>query len=420
MDSNIDLSTDLPHAPDAEAAFIIAIIENPTRFRHIVLEQGIDSDLFHIPAHAGLMGLITRRLRESKPIDPSSLKEDIRKRKPVGLTLKKLNDVLGQEYDEDGWEGYVKALRETRAKRLLLTAVCDCGDLSGYDAVMALKHATEAAQSVLQGSTDIFDAKRAVQEFLKTMQERFKDETASGTYTGIEQIDQHTGGMRQGELWVVGAKTSGGKSVLMLQMAAKAIKEGKRVVIFSLELGVDEVIARIVSHIGKISMSHIMTPKSLTVGDQQKITAQATMLKDSNLSVCDTSGLSMDQIAGHATRIQETMGLDLVIIDYLQMVSARYVKGQNREQEVAGISRACKQLAKKLKCPVITATQLNGDGQARESRAIEHDADNVLLIEDSDKGTSVRFWKCRNGERGKSFEARLNGEFQRFDFNPRY
>ena len=416
MDNNSDPSIDLPHAPDAEAALIVATIENPKRFRPIILEQGIDSELFHIPAHASLIGLITRRFREDEPIDPSSLKEDIRKRKPQGLTLKRLHDVLTQEYDEDAWEGYVSALRQTRAKRLILAAAHESGDMSGHDAVSALKRATEAAQSVLQGSTDIYDSKRAVTEFLKSLQSRFEDETASGAQTGIDRIDMHTGGMRPGELWVIGAKTSGGKSVLMLQMATKAIRDGKRVAIFSLELGVDEVIARLVSQMGRISMSHIMTPKSITKGDQQKITNHALALRDSSLSICDTSGLSMDQIAGHAIRIKETLGLDLVIIDYLQMVSARFVKGQNREQEVAGISRSCKQLAKKLKCPVITATQLNNDGQARESRAIEHDADNVLMIEDSDRGTVVRFWKCRNGERGKSFEARLNGEFQRFDF----
>ena len=85
---------------------------------------------------------------------------------------------------------------------------------------------------------------------------------------------------------------------------------------------------------------------------------------------------------------------------------------------MAGISRACKQLAKRLKCPVITATQLNEQGQARESRAIEHDADSVLFIVQNkdDENQTVQFWKCRNGKRGDLLKARLNGEFQRFTF----
>lgn len=417
MDTSHDLSIDLPSAPDAEAAFLVAAIEAPKRIGKIILEQGITPELFYFPENAELMALIHHRLRESKPIDPSSLREDIRKQKPKNLTLGKLVKVLNQEYDEDAWEGYISALRHTRAKRLILEAADQSRDGTGHEAISALKRATEAAQMTMHGSTDIYDAKRAVAEFLKAMEERFRDKSASGMSTGIDLFDAHTGGMRPGELWVIGAKTSGGKSVLMLQMAVDAILSGKQVLIFSLEMGVDEVIARTVSNTGGISMSHIMKPEDLKKRECEKIRTQSARIQESNLSVCDVAGLSMDQIAGHALRIKETIGLDLVIIDYLQMVAAYRIKGQNREQEVAGISRACKQLAKKLKCPVITATQLNEAGQSRESRAIEHDADNVLLIEDSGNDrVQIRFWKCRNGERGAAFYAELYGEFQRFDF----
>jgi replicative DNA helicase len=222
--------------------------------------------------------------------------------------------------------------------------------------------------------------------------------------------------MRPGELWVIGAKTSGGKSVLMLQLASEMIREGKRVAIFSLELGVDEVMARIVCGQTRVSMTEIMNPRQLSKGSLMKIQTTVKSLRDQNFAICDMSGLTMDQIAAHCIRLKETRGLDMVVIDYIQMVSAPRMKGQNREQEVAGISRQCKQLAKRLKCPVITATQLNEAGQSRESRAIEHDADNVLMIVDNGDSVMIQFWKCRNGERGKSFSARLNGEFQRFDF----
>lgn len=403
-------------APDAEAAFLAAAIENPKRIGAAILQHGIGSDLFHDEGHGQLMGLILNRLREGKPIDPSSLKEDIRRHKPAKLTLRRLGDILSKEHDPDAWEGYISALRHTCAKRLLQAATTNLGDISGHDAVSSLRGAVERAQSVLQGSTDIHDAKRAVKEFVASLQGRFEDEMASGIPTGIDQIDRHTGGMRAGELWVIGAKTSGGKSVLMLQMAARMIQDGKRVLIFSLEMGVDEVVARMVSNTGSVNLSNIMAPRNLKKEEQKRIVSHAEALTATNMMICDEAGLSMDQITAHCLRQKETVGLDLVVIDYLQMVSARYVKGQNREQEVAGISRACKQLAKKAKCPIITATQLNEAGQSRESRAIEHDADNVLLIADTPEGAVIRFWKCRNGERGKSFTATLRGEYQRFVF----
>ena len=126
--------------------------------------------------------------------------------------------------------------------------------------------------------------------------------------------------------------------------------------------------------------------------------------------------MTIDVISGHCIRLQETKGLDLVVIDYVQMVASPRIKGQSREQEVAAISRACKQLAKRLKCPVITATQLNEANQARESRAIEHDADNLFVIEHKGDETTVQAWKCRNGVRGTIFKATMDGLHQRFSF----
>jgi replicative DNA helicase len=418
MNENSEHSIDLPHAPDAEAALLASVIEYPARFGPILLESGIGSDYFHLAAHKGLFGLVLNRLRGQKPLDPASLKEDCRKHKPEGLTLGKMNAIVNTEFSPDGWDGYVQAIRQTAAKRVLIQSAAMSDETDGYDAVSAIRKATEIAHDILQGSSDIYDAKRASQAFLGALQERHEAGTTSGQLTGVEPIDAHTGGMRPGELWVVGAKTSGGKSVLMLQMAAGMIASGKRVAIFSLELGVEEVMARIISNLTKVSMGEIMNPRQLSKASLTRIQSRIIDLQEKRFAICDMSGLTMDQISAHCIRLMETGGIDLVLIDYLQMVSAPRVKGQNREQEVATISRQCKQLAKKLKCPVLTATQLNEAGQSRESRAIEHDSDNVLMIQDGDNGgVIVQFWKCRNGERGKTFPAMLNGQYQRFDFH---
>lgn len=416
MESNLGPSIELPYAPDAESAILACLIDYPARFGPVALESGLSGEYFHLAHHRGIFGIILNRLRASKPLDPSSLKEDIRKHKPDGVTLGKLSSVLNSEFSPDAWDGYISAVRQTAAKRVLINSAKMGDETNGYDAVSAMRKATDLAQDILQGSSEIYDAKRASKAFMDALEERHSAGVTAGATTGVCAIDDHTGGMRPGELWVVGAKTSGGKSVLMLQMASEMIAEGKRVAIFSLELGVEEVMARIVCGQTRISMSRIMNPRELNKGDLLKIQRAAKNLMDQNFAICDMSGLTMDQITAHCVRLKETRGLDLVLIDYLQMVSAQRIKGQNREQEVAGISRQCKQLAKRLKCPVLTATQLNENGQSRESRAIEHDADNVLMIVDNGESVVIQFWKCRNGERGKQFGAKLNGEFQRFDF----
>lgn len=413
-----DFGIELPKAPDAEAALLACIIEHPERFAPKALESGIDGSFFGIAGNASLFGILMDRIRAQKPVDPSSIREDIRRKKPEGLGLSLLLETLNCEKSPDGWDGYLASIRDTHARRLLVEATQTALTQSSQDALDCVRRASEAASAAISGQSAIMDGKRAVKAFLASFVERHENGAQPGLPTGIDAIDRHTGGMRKGELWVIGAKTSGGKSVLMLQMASQAILEGKKVAIFTLELGTDEVIGRLISCIGRISIGMIMNPRNLNQKTYERIQEHATTVQNSGIMVCDMADQTINEITGHCIRMQETNGLDLVLIDYLQMVTAPRIKGQNREQEVAAISRACKQLAKRLKCPVVTATQLNDMGQARESRAIEHDADNVIVIEHdrdaTDGSCALHFWKCRNGKRGEAYKAKFNGELQRF------
>lgn len=409
----------LPTAPDAEAALLACIIENPKRFAPKAWEAELTSDFFSVPANSGLYRILMDRIRAQRPLDPSSIKEDIRAKKLPGLSLSVLVEVLNCEKSHEAWPDYLGAIRDTHARRLIIAAAQESYEKPGATALDAIRKATEAASSAMAGQSAMMDAQKAVQTFLRSFQERNDNGAQPGIPTGIDVIDGHTGGMRKGELWVVGAKTSGGKSILMLQMAAEAIKSGKRVAIFTLELGVDEVIGRLISCMGRIPISQIMNPKQLEKGQCAKIKTQAQAIMDTNLFVCDMADLTIDAISGHCIRLAESGGLDLILIDYLQMVSSPRIKGQSREQEVAAISRACKQLAKRLRCPVLTATQLNDANQSRESRAIEHDSDNLILIEhdpETQNMANVLFWKCRNGKRGEGYKAQMDGLHQKFTF----
>ena len=414
QDQETYFSTDLPTAPDAEAALLACVIEEPKRFAPKAWTAELSSEFFSNQANASLFQILMDRIRAQKPVDPSSVKEDIRKAKAPGLTVSTLLAILNQEKSPDGWDDYLAAIRDTYSRRVLIHAAQTSFDQSGRDALDAIRRATETASSAISGQSAVSDGKAAVEVFLASFNERYENGAKPGLSTGIDVIDNHTGGMRKGELWVIGAKTSGGKSILMLQMASAAISEGKRVAIFTLELGTDEVVGRLISCVGRIPISQIMNPKTVTQYYIPKIKQQAELFRDSGILVCDSADLTIDTISGHCIRIKETKGLDLVVIDYVQMVESPRIKGQNREQEVASISRACKQLAKRLRCPVITATQLNEKNQARESRAIEHDADNILVIDHSENGSSITMMKCRNGVRGTVYSAVMDGLHQSF------
>ena len=395
---------------------LACIIDHPDRFAPKAWESEVGPEFFHAERNASLFSLLMQRTRDGLAVDPASLREAIRHDRPEGLTVGYILDVINAEKDSMAWGDYVTRIRDAHSRRVLMTSIGGVGDVSGMEALNMVRAATETASAALAGLSAMVDAKSAIDAFKGACSARKEEGKNPGLSTGIDEFDNHTGGMRPGELWVVGAKTSGGKSILMLQMAAEAIRQGKRVAVFSLELGVDEVVGRLVSFQQRIPISEIMKPATMTQGSFNKLKLACGDLENSGLFVCDNPDVTIDTISGHCLRLKETHGLDLVVIDYLQMVNVPHMKGQSREQEVASISRSCKQLAKRLKCPVLTATQLNNDGQSRESRAIEHDSDNVLMIDhENDEGDcTVKFWKCRNGQRGTTFSAQMNGLYQRF------
>ena len=204
---------------------------------------------------------------------------------------------------------------------------------------------------------------------------------------------------------------------MMLQIAQNALLNKKRVAIFTLEMSAEEVIGRMISCGNSINIGEITQPRHIAKGSIERIKRAAQEISEMPLMICDSADLTMEAISGHCQRIQETQGLDLIVIDYLQLISTSRQRGQSREQEVAGISRQCKQLAKRLKCPVLTATQLNEAGQARESRAIEHDADCVFFIVNENDRCDLQIWKARNSKRGDVIPVTLRGEYQRFEIN---
>ena len=135
---------------------------------------------------------------------------------------------------------------------------------------------------------------------------------------------------------------------------------------------------------------------------------------DSELYLDPAETPTIDSIRAEAMRIRDAAGkLDLVVVDYIQLVDGSRGKGETREGEIAKISRGLKRMARELNCPVITASQLNEEGKTRESRAIVQDADALIYITEN----GLRIGKLRNGQRDKVIPLYLNGSIQRFSQN---
>ncbi len=242
-----------------------------------------------------------------------------------------------------------------------------------------------------------------------------------GVSTGFTDLDRKTGGFKPGQLIILAARPAMGKTALALNIAFNAITHhNKKVAIFTMEMEDDELLKRMLSAASEVPMDAILKGFGMTDEKMLRITNYGMMLSEKKLFIDDTGTNSPLEIRAKLRRLKsEVKGLDLVLIDYLQLMSSQRFK-DNRQQEIAEISRSLKILAKELGVPVIALSQLNRGLESREDKrprladlresgAIEQDADMVMFIyrdeyynEDSaDKGIAeVIIGKNRHGAVG--------------------
>ena len=285
------------------------------------------------------------------------------------------------------------------------------------------KAIAEKIYGILEHEQHYKTAKQGAEEFTEFLRTVHTNKENYGTQSGIAPIDQVTGGLNRNELWVIGGETSGGKTVLMFQIMANFLNLGKQVLLFSLETEASRIHSRLAANTESIEMSKI-----LATSDQPLIKSEARRIKSyvedviesDCLTISDSDNINLESIVAKAQQLHD-MGkaVDLIVVDYIQLVSLANAQQKSRQEQVAEVTRTLKQLAKKYQCPVLTATQLNDDGKARESRAIGHDADVYLKIISVDANSkdqpSVYVAKNRNGERDVFLKLKLNGAYQRFE-----
>ena len=255
-----------------------------------------------------------------------------------------------------------------------------------------------------------------------------------GLRTGFTDIDSKTQGLQASDFIVLAARPSVGKTSLALNIAEYAgVREGKSVGVFSLEMSKEQLVLRLLSSVTKID-SFKLRSGFLAEMDFPKIASAMETLSRAKIFIDDTASISVMELRTKARRLKMEHGLDLLIVDYLQLMQpGSSGRESNRVQEVSEISRGLKALAKELRVPVIALSQLNRGveqrvdkkpvmSDLRESGAIEQDADMILLIyreEVYDKNTTkkgiaeIDLAKHRNGETG-TFLLTFQGQYSRF------
>jgi replicative DNA helicase len=215
----------------------------------------------------------------------------------------------------------------------------------------------------------------------------------TGVRTGFYDLDRQTAGLQAGDLIVLAARPSMGKTALAINIAENvALNEGLPVAVFSMEMGAAQLAVRIVGSIGRIDQGHLRTGK-LTDEEWPRLTEAVEKLRTISLHIDESPGLNSSEVRANARRLSRQYGqLGLIVVDYLQLMSGSSTdSGDNRATELGEISRGLKMLARELKCPVIALSQLNRSveqrpdkrpmmSDLRESGAIEQDADIIMFI----------------------------------------
>ena len=235
---------------------------------------------------------------------------------------------------------------------------------------------------------------KLVVELLDRVQEMAENPNdITGVPTGFYDLDRMTSGLQAGDLVILAARPSMGKTALAINIAEHvALHEGLPVAVFSMEMGASQLAVRVVGSIGRIDQSHLRTGK-LTDEEWSRLSETIEKLRDVSLHIDESAGLTVSELRANARRLARQCGkLGLIVVDYLQLMSvSTSMNDENRATAVGEISRGLKMLAKELQCPVIALSQLSRGVESRtdkrpmmsdlrESGAIEQDADIIMFI----------------------------------------
>ncbi|CRK82466.1 replicative DNA helicase [Neobacillus massiliamazoniensis] len=386
-----------PQNIEAEQAVLGAIFLEPSSLT-LATEILIPED-FYRASHQKIFNVMLKLNDLGKAVDLITVTEELAAAKLLedsgGVSY--LSELAGSVPTAANIEYYAKIVEEkSLLRRLIRTATTIATD--GYareDEVDSLlseaeKKILEVAQRKNAGAFhNIKDVLVRTYDNIELMHNRVGDIT--GIATGFAELDRMTAGFQRNDLIIVGARPSVGKTAFALNIAQNvATKTGENVAIFSLEMGAEQLVMRMLCAEGNIDAQRLRTG-SLTDEDWGKLTMAMGSLASSGIFIDDTPGVRISDIRSKCRRLKQEHGLGMILIDYLQLILGSGRSGENRQQEVSEISRSLKQLARELQVPVIALSQLSRGveqrqdkrpmmSDIRESGSIEQDADIVAFL----------------------------------------
>jgi replicative DNA helicase len=444
-DPQLDAIKQPPHSLEAEQAVLGGLLIDNAAWDRIA--DAVAEGDFYRQDHRLVFRAVSKLINDNKPADVISVAEELR-------LAGELEDAGGIPYlgglaqntaSSANIRLYAEIVRERAVMRRLAEVGAQIAEAAYAPAGRSMQELLDEAERRVfeiaetgarskQGFVGLQPLLKQVVDRIETLYSLDNPSDVTGVATGFVDLDRMTSGLQPGDLIIIAGRPSMGKTAFSLNIAEHvALKERKPVAVFSMEMGGAQLAMRLLGSVGKLDHHKVRTGR-LQDEDWPRLTEALGQLDAAPIYVDETAALNALELRARARRLyRQCGGLGLVVVDYLQLMSASS-QGENRATEISEISRSLKALAKELGVPVVALSQLNRSleqrpnkrpvmSDLRESGAIEQDADVILFIyrdevynpDTPDKGKAeIIIGKQRNGPIGK-VDLTFLGTFTRFE-----
>ena len=393
----------IPHSIEAEQAVLGSMFLTKYALQKSI--ESLNENLFYLDSHNKIFTVIRELSEVNKPIDIMTVQESLKKKNWLTAIggIEYLTEVARSVPTAANIDEYIRIVEEKAILRRLIE--------QGTEIITEAYNSNNSINEILDNAeTKILNVvkTRKGSEFRTIQDVLFKTQAdlekisknkgeVTGVTTGFYKLDKITSGLHPHELIIIAARPGMGKTAFALNLATNMAKGGNTVALFNMEMSAEQLVMRMLASVGQIEGNKLKNG-NLKNDDWKRVNEAISILADTKMYIDDTAGMTISEIRAKCRRLASMKdGLDVIIIDYLQLIqgSDRY-KG-NRVQEVTEISRSLKTLAMELKVPVIALSQLSrsveGKGRKdnrpilsdlRESGSIEQDADIVAMLHRED------------------------------------
>ena len=385
-----------PHNEEAERSVLGAVMLNKDVLSDVLEE--VTADDFYNESHREIFRAIWNLYNENTAVDMLTVCEELKKRKALDMAGGRayIATLTAEVPSTANAVEYAKIVAEKATLRQMIKTTEDITE-KGYDAKMAAGEILDYAESSIfkiaqkRQKNDYSKIQDVLLTNIKLIDAAAQNkDKIVGIPTGFKDIDEKTSGLQRSDLIIVAARPAMGKTAFALNIAQQsAVKAGSSVMIFSLEMSKEQLGQRLLAMQARVEIQKLKQG-DLDRKDWDRITMALVELNNTKIVIDDTPGISIMEMRNKCRRLKAEQGLDLVVVDYLQLMSLQG-KTDNRQQEISTISRNLKLLAREIECPVIVLSQLSRAPEQRqdhrpvlsdlrESGSIEQDADIVIFL----------------------------------------